>query len=71
MQQLDSLKVKYNKGSFALHGLIMWANEHKDSRINWYKLKSRLNRSMVLREDVNCQGREDFRDFVSRTYNRI
>jgi len=67
----NNLKVKYNKGSFALHGLIMWANEHKESKINWDKLRSRINRAISLREDVNCQGREDFRDFVSRTYNRV
>ena len=61
------LKEDYKKGSFTLHGLRMWAmnrkfNEKKD--IDFHKLKSRLSQAIRNKEDSNCNGRDDFREFV-------
>lgn len=67
------LQLNYNKSSFALHGLRVWAfnrlNEKKE--IDWAKLTSRLNRSLRKGDDRNIQGRDDFKDFVQEIYTRL
>ena len=67
------LQLNYNKATFALQGLRMWAfsrlSDKKD--VDWTKLTSRLNRSLRKGEDRNIQGREDFRAFVQEIYTRL
>lgn len=67
------LKTKYNKSSFALHGLRIWATQRNKEKkpIDWKKLKSRINREIRKGEDKLCQGREDFRDFIQAAYTRL
>lgn len=63
------LKVKYNKPSHTITGLIMWAKNKKN--INFRKLHSRLEISLQNKEDQNCNGRDDFKNFIEIIYNRI
>lgn len=68
------LKEDFKKGSFTLHGLRMWAmvrkfDEKKD--IDFKKLKSRLINAVRTNEDKNCNGRDDFKEFVHTVYTRL
>jgi hypothetical protein len=67
------LQQNYNKSSFALNGLLLWASARvsEKKQIDWEKLTSRLNRSIRKGEDKNCQGREDFRELVNEIYTRL
>lgn len=68
------LKNDFKKGSFTLHGLRMWATKRKFGEkkdIDFKKLKSRLFQAIKNKEDENCNGREDFREFVQETYTRL
>lgn len=68
------LKNDYKKGSFTLHGLRMWAFDRKFSQmkdIDFKKLESRLRLSLKNNEDKNCNGRDDFKDFIDRIYKRL
>ena len=67
------LQQDYKKSSFSLHGLLKWAlgRVSEKKNIDWEKLISRLNRSLRKGEDKNCQGRDDFRDFVNEVYTRL
>ena len=67
------LKKEYNKGSFALQGLRLWAFNRLNSKktIDWEKLDSRLSWALKNNEDLRIQGREDFYEFVSNTYSRV
>ena len=62
------LKTKYKKGAFTLYGLIM---EMKTKKYNYNKLRSRLLNALKNNEDKNCNGREDFREFIRTIYKRI
>ena len=63
------LKVKYNKPSHTITGLIMWAKNKKN--IDFIKLNSRLEICLQNKEDQNCNGRDDFKNFVEIIYNRV
>lgn len=68
------LKEDYNKSSFTLHGLRLWCFERKfqhQKSIDFEKLKSRIKLAFKNREDQNCNGREDFKDFIDRIYKRL
>ena len=39
--------------------------------IDFKKLESRLKLSLKNNEDKNCNGREDFNDFIDRIYKRL
>jgi hypothetical protein len=68
------LKNDYNKGSFTLQGLRMWAFDRKFNQmkdIDFKKLESRLKLSLKNNEDKNCNGRDDFNDFIDRIYKRL
>jgi hypothetical protein len=67
------LNQEFNTASFALTGLRMWVFDRvRDNKtIDWTKLKSRVTRAIRKGEDKNCQGREDFRQFVQDNYTRI
>tara|TARA_R100000152_G_C6764645_1_gene189297 strand:- start:424 stop:1167 length:744 start_codon:yes stop_codon:yes gene_type:complete len=62
------LKIKHKKGSFTLSGLIM---EMKTKKYDYNKLRSRLLNALRNGEDKNCNGREDFREFIKTIYNRL
>ena len=62
------LKTKYKKGAFTLYGLIM---EMKTNKYNYNKLRSRLLNALKNNEDENCNGREDFREFIKTIYKRV
>lgn len=69
-----TLKVEYNKSSFTLHGLRLWAfHKHfvEKREIDRQKLRSRLLDAVRKGEDKNCAKREDFRDFVQEIYTKI
>ena len=67
------LQTNHDKASFALQGLRMWAFNKLNSKeiIDWRKLKSRLNKALRQDEDKKIQGREDFKDFVNKTYTAL
>ena len=68
------LKEDFKKGSFTLHGLRMWAMKRKFEEkkdIDFVKLKSRLTQALRNKEDSNCNGREDFKEFVKNIYLRV
>lgn len=67
------LQNDFKKGSFTLHGLRIWAvdmkfKKHQD--IDYKKLLTRLKAAINNNEDENCNGREDFRWFIDRIYER-
>jgi len=68
-----NLKVEYKKGAFTLTGLRVWcANRHKNGKdIDFDKLRSRLYNAIRNGEDRNCNGREDFIDFIEMVYHRV
>ena len=68
------LKQDFNKGAFTLQGLRNWAFERKFIQLkdlDFIKLESRLKLSLKNNEDKNCNGREDFADFIDKIYKRI
>lgn len=68
------LKQDFNKGAFTLQGLRNWAFERKFKQfkdLDFLKLESRLKLSLKNNEDKNCNGRDDFSEFIDRIYKRI
>jgi hypothetical protein len=68
------LKQDFNKGAFTLQGLRNWAFERKFIQLkdlDFAKLESRLKLSLKNNEDKNCNGRDDFADFIDKIYKRI
>ena len=68
------LKQDYCKGAFTLQGLRNWAfnRKYKELKdIDFVKLESRLKLSIKNNEDKNCNGREDFAEFIDRIYKRL
>ena len=68
------LKEDYNKGSFTLQGLKIWAFDRKFNQlkeVDFVKLQSRLKLALKNEEDKYCNGREDFSKFIDIVYKRI
>jgi hypothetical protein len=68
------LRAEFNKSSFTLHGIRMWAMKRKFEEkkdIDFVKLESRLKQALRNKEDSNCNGRDDFKEFVKNIYLRI
>ena len=68
------LKQDYNKGAFTLQGLRNWAFNRKFKElkdINFIKLEARLKLAIRNNEDKNCNGRDDFSEFIDRIYKRV
>jgi hypothetical protein len=68
------LKSEYSKGAFTLQGLKNWTftrkfKELKD--VDFNKLESRLRLALKNNEDNNCNGRDDFSEFIDRIYKRL
>jgi hypothetical protein len=69
------LKDKYQKSSFTLHGLRIWAEKRKyinKKEIDFNKLLSRLEVSLSNEEDKNVSNhRDEFIKFIDKIYNRV
>jgi hypothetical protein len=68
------LKSEYDKGSFTLQGLRNWtfARKFKELKdVDFKKLESRLRLAIKNNEDTNCNGREDFIEFIDKIYKRL
>ena len=68
------LKQDYNKGAFTLQGLRNWAFNRKFKElkdIDFIKLEARLKLAIRNNEDKNCNGRDDFSEFIDRIYKRV
>lgn len=74
LQIAHYIKTEYSKPAHTLHGLRMWAMKRwfEDKReIDFTKLKSRLDDALRNGKDKNCNGREDFNEFIELTYTRL
>ena len=70
-----TLKHKYKKSSFTLHGIRIWAEQRhfiENKEIDFVKLSSRLDVALTNREDDSIDShRDDFCKFVDRIYTRV
>lgn len=71
-QIANMLKNKYRKPAHTLQGLTNWAKKmYTDKKsVDFNKLNSRLSVALRNDEDRNCNGRDDFKDFLNDLYTR-
>jgi hypothetical protein len=74
LQIAHKLKQNHGKPAHTLHGLSKWAIKRKfiDKRdIDFVKLESRLMDAVRHNKDKNCNGRDDFSEFIEDIYTKL
>lgn len=67
------LKSKHKKPAHTLSGLVKWSRQRHAAKkeTDFVKLESRLSDAIRSGKDKNCNGRDDFYNFVEDTYTRL